>query len=499
LTARGPLSLEYDLTLALALGATVAGQTAATLRFAYGAQGQRVLKQPGGSAPCKLYLYGAGGKPVATLQGGAWTAFVHGPAGCAAIVNEQNYFPLQDAQGTIWAICDSANALAAQYEFSSFGVILSSSGPALGLIDPHFIGRMLDPETGLYNFRARLYDPLLRRFLAPDPRGQYASPDVFLGNDPLNMIDPSGMISLGAQIGIGIGMGLLMLLGIALSVFTGGASDAAATALDTEVELDVIAASEVEQLEVAEADVVETTVETSAGSQFQAAQQAANAARVVANLRYIGLQAASGGVSGAGSSGMSYDIENGRSFTAKGFFEAIGFGAMAGALGGGLGSFGSLPALGDTALGSSVVGGYALNVGAQAVGGAVSSAFQQILTNVADHQPWSEGVLASMGWGALASTAQASIPTSLPEKWTKGWSEARKNTSKFGLSVVGSAAYNTVEDVPVMVDQAGAPALSADAVTTRLNGMVALMRPYMTHPQRPITISPLRSPFRTLS
>jgi RHS repeat-associated protein len=492
LTTRGALSLQYDLCLALPLGAAAASLTAGTLRFAYGAQGQRVVKQPSGGTPCKLYLYGAGRKPIAILQGGAWTAFVYGPAGCTAVVNDQTYFPLQDAQGTIWAICDSANALAAQYQFSSFGVVLSSSGPALELTDPHFIGQMQDPETGLYNFQARLYDPLLRRFLAPDPRGQFASPYVFLGNDPLNMIDPSGGISLAAQIGIGVAMGLVTLLGIALSVFTGGSSGAAAAAIDAEIELDVVATiSDVGELEVGTEADVETTVATGGGSGWQAAQQAANAARVVANLRYIGLQAASGGVSGAGSSGLSYDIENGRGFTAKGFFEAIGIGGAAGALGGALGSLGSL-----TALGNSAVGSYALNVGAQAIGGAASSAFQQILTNVADHQPWSEGVLASMGWGALASGAQALVPTSLPEKWTTDWSEAQKNASKFGLSVLGLAAYNTVEDVPPMVDQVGAAARSADAVAAQLNGTVALMRPYVTSPRRPITISPLRSPFR---
>jgi hypothetical protein len=94
-----------------------------------------------------------------------------------------------------------------------------------------------------------------------------------------------------------------------------------------------------------------------------------------------------------------------------------------------------------------------------------------------------------MGWGALGSFAQNLVPTGL----------AKTNWGKFGLSTAGLTFYNIVEDVPPMVDQAAAPARSADAATARLNGMVALMRPYMTHPQRPITISPLRSPFRTLS
>ena len=496
LTARGSLALEYDLALALPLGAAVADQTAETLRFAYGAQGQRVLKQTNGAGPCKLYIFGAGRKPIAILQDGAWTAFVHGPAGCAAVLAGQNYFPLQDSQGTIWAISDPANALAAQYEFSSFGMILSSSGPALGLTDPCFIGQMQDPETGLYNFQARLYDPLLRRFLTPDPRGQFASPYVFLGNDPLSMVDPSGSVSLWAEIGIGVAMGAIAVAGIGLTVFTGGESDVVAATVDAELgtELTVFeVTSDVAEFEVGtEADVeagVATGAESggeagSAGS--QAAQQASNAAKLVTNLRYIGLQAASSAMTGGAGSGLSYDIENGRSFTAKGFFEAIGIGAATGALSGALGGLGSLPALGSVPVLGSGVGSFALNVGAQAVAGGISSGVQQILTNVADHQPWSEGLGAAMGWGALASAAQAGVPTKL----------GQSNSSKFLLSGLGLTLYNTVEDVPPMVDQAGAAAQSAGAVAAHLTSTAALMQPYASRSRSPMTISPLGSHFR---
>jgi large repetitive protein len=496
LTARGSLSVQYDLALALPCGTAGGGETSATLRFAYGGQGQRVLKQPSGASPCKLYLYGAGRRPIAILQGGAWTAFVHGPAGCAAIISGQNYSPLQDLQGTTWAISDSENALAAQYQFSSFGTILSSSGSSLGLSDPCFMGQLQDTETGLYNFHARLYDPLLRRFFAPDLRGQYASPYLFLGNDPLNMVDPSGSISLWAQIGIGVAMGAIAVAGVALTVFTGGESDAAAVAVDAELgtELTVLSVtSDVGEFEIGTEADVEAGVATgsysgadtsAAGS--QAAQQAANAAKVVANLRYIGLQTATGAVNGGAESGLSYDIENGRNFTAKGFFEAVGIGAATGALSGAVGGLGSLPALGSVPIVGSGFGAFALNVGTQAAAGGVSSGLEQILTNIADHQPWSEGLGAAIGWGAFASAAQAVVPTHL----------AHSNRSKFLLNGVGLAFYNAVEDVPPMVDQAQAAARSADAVAAQLTATAALMKPYAPHPQRPVTISPLGSPFR---
>jgi RHS repeat-associated protein len=55
-----------------------------------------------------------------------------------------------------------------------------------------FTGQRRDAQTGAYDFRARLYEPSLGRFLAPDEARQYASPYVYAGNDPLGRTDPDG-------------------------------------------------------------------------------------------------------------------------------------------------------------------------------------------------------------------------------------------------------------------------------------------------------------------
>jgi len=39
-----------------------------------------------------------------------------------------------------------------------------------------------DDETNLYNYRARLYDPVLKRFLDTDPAGQGFTPYAYAGN-----------------------------------------------------------------------------------------------------------------------------------------------------------------------------------------------------------------------------------------------------------------------------------------------------------------------------
>ncbi len=42
------------------------------------------------------------------------------------------------------------------------------------------------------NYRARMYDPDLGRFYAMDPAGQFSSPYLYVGNNPLIMVDPDG-------------------------------------------------------------------------------------------------------------------------------------------------------------------------------------------------------------------------------------------------------------------------------------------------------------------
>src|SRR5690606_6125995 len=74
------------------------------------------------------------------------------------------------------------------------------------------------------DYQARMYDPVLRRFLSPDPAHQYASPYLFVGNDPMTMVDPSGNISVYAQVGIGAGMVAMIILGMVVIPLTLGAA-----------------------------------------------------------------------------------------------------------------------------------------------------------------------------------------------------------------------------------------------------------------------------------
>ena len=70
-------------------------------------------------------------------------------------------------------------------------------------------GMWWDPHLGIYHVRHRAYDPRLGRFLQPDPIGVAGGWNVFeyVGGDPANFVDPSGLASQFATSSVSVGSG----------------------------------------------------------------------------------------------------------------------------------------------------------------------------------------------------------------------------------------------------------------------------------------------------
>ncbi len=92
------------------------------------------------------------------------------------------------------ALADGDGNKVNTYAYSPCGVrILSQSSEPVA--QPYrFAGGYQDP-TGLYHFAARYYGANIGRFTQPDPSGQEKNPYLYAEGDPVNRIDPNGLLS----------------------------------------------------------------------------------------------------------------------------------------------------------------------------------------------------------------------------------------------------------------------------------------------------------------
>jgi RHS repeat-associated protein len=174
------------------LNVTPCSDANATARFSYDGLGRRVEKVAGGVTTQWAY---DGDDIVKEVKGSTTSYLVHGPGVDEPLADTGSGFGLTgyylaDGLGSIVAKADASGTVTLSRRYDAWGNLelgATTAGYA-------FTGREWDPETGLYYYRARYYDPKIGRFLSEDPIGFEGGMSfyTYVGGNPARYSDPNG-------------------------------------------------------------------------------------------------------------------------------------------------------------------------------------------------------------------------------------------------------------------------------------------------------------------
>jgi RHS repeat-associated protein len=162
--------------------------------FQYDPFGRRTSKTIGGVGTQFLYDGAnpvqelSAGTPIANLLTGLRVDEVFTRTDAAGA---RNFLP--DALGSALGLADSTGTIQTQYTYEPFGNTTSSG--AASASSYQYTGREND-GTGLYYYRARYFSPVFQHFVREDPIRFNGGINLYgyVGNSPVNFVDPSGQV-----------------------------------------------------------------------------------------------------------------------------------------------------------------------------------------------------------------------------------------------------------------------------------------------------------------
>ena len=150
-------------------------------------------------------IRGTGLQPLVEESGSSQTLNIYGPGGViiAQVATEsatggtpttETRYLLHDHLGSTRVVLDSNNQVLGSFDYSPFGETTPTGNVAN--VAYRYTGQEVNGALGTYNYHARQYDAGVGRFLRVDPARQFASPYVYVGNNPINGVDPTGGIDI---------------------------------------------------------------------------------------------------------------------------------------------------------------------------------------------------------------------------------------------------------------------------------------------------------------
>jgi RHS repeat-associated protein len=228
-TSDGTFTFGYDAENRL----TSANGAGNTVAYTYDGRGRRKTKTVNGAT--RVFVTDNDNREVLEYDGtsGAIQRWYAYGLGSNDVLNQANVSAatrltlLPDIQGSVIASLDSGSTTLSKIAYLPYGKSASATGPF------GYTGQRVDPETnGLYYYRARMYAPAWGRFMQVDPLGTLTDVPqasvtgtgnrinlyLYVNNDPLNAVDPTGLET---QFGIAASATLAWLLGVNGSVSPG--------------------------------------------------------------------------------------------------------------------------------------------------------------------------------------------------------------------------------------------------------------------------------------
>jgi len=122
--------------------------------------------------------------------GRSFLDFFHGPSPA------KSYYT-QDGLGSVMGTFSRRGNLEKRYAYDSFGRL--TEGRFDGENRLGYNGKRMDPYSGRYDYGFRDYDPMVMRWTTVDPIRDGVNWYVYVGNDPVNLVDPIGLAEIYAN------------------------------------------------------------------------------------------------------------------------------------------------------------------------------------------------------------------------------------------------------------------------------------------------------------